>query len=342
LVRSKKITEIFRQGFEDYLVLTGRFREQRTAHEDRKRELARKVLAGGHMVDPAVNEYTEGLSVRFHWLCPTGLATRLSRLDLAKPMCASLQRKASTAALKALDEIVQYEKHDLPEQTQQAVAAENHAMCTAGTHCIFCWKVVVGRPEDWQELCDPHSLDPASLRRLTESGYLTVALYHLGGLADAGAPRLIVAEPVRTGDLMVDLARYAAWRGRLPVSDTRPEAASSQLSDEALPPIVAEQMLAHVEAHLEELVAAPTAAENSSPEAAATQTSTAATQKWIRSDEASRRSGLSPSTLRKRANKQGWRTRRSGPKYLCYRLEDLENAWPHKNFRQDEELKRGT
>lgn len=54
----------------------------------------------------------------------------------------------------------------------------------------------------------------------------------------------------------------------------------------------------------------------------------------IRADEASRLSRLDADTIRKRARRDGWTTKKSG-RMNCYRLEDLERTWPSRRFRPD-------
>ncbi|QYK49411.1 MAG: hypothetical protein KF838_06050 [Phycisphaeraceae bacterium] len=55
---------------------------------------------------------------------------------------------------------------------------------------------------------------------------------------------------------------------------------------------------------------------------------------WIRSEDAARRSGIAADTILKRSKREEWPTRGAG-RMRCYRLSDLENAWPGKNFRTD-------
>lgn len=55
---------------------------------------------------------------------------------------------------------------------------------------------------------------------------------------------------------------------------------------------------------------------------------------WIRADEAARNSGLSADSIRKRATREGWKVTKSG-QMNCYRLEDLQVAWPNKDFSSD-------
>lgn len=56
------------------------------------------------------------------------------------------------------------------------------------------------------------------------------------------------------------------------------------------------------------------------------------TDEWISSTDAANLSGLSTDAFRKRAERDGWKTRPRG-RLLLYRLADLEDAWPDKRFR---------
>lgn len=53
---------------------------------------------------------------------------------------------------------------------------------------------------------------------------------------------------------------------------------------------------------------------------------------WISSKDAARRSGLDASTIRKRAQKEGWATERPGKRMLFYPLVRLRRAWPDRKF----------
>jgi len=55
---------------------------------------------------------------------------------------------------------------------------------------------------------------------------------------------------------------------------------------------------------------------------------------WIRSDDAAERSGLDPNSIRIRAVRERWKIKKSGT-LNCYRLVDLETAWPHRDFLAD-------
>lgn len=94
---------------------------------------------------------------------------------------------------------------------------------------------------------DPHSLDRANLQRFSEADYRTIALHRLGGLADAGAVRPIVTEPVSTGDDVHDFVVHALWRSRVPISDGDYHKNDPPLRVEAFPPAIAEQMMGHLE-----------------------------------------------------------------------------------------------
>lgn len=57
--------------------------------------------------------------------------------------------------------------------------------------------------------------------------------------------------------------------------------------------------------------------------------------KLIRSDDAARRSGLDPNTIRTRAKREDWTVKKAG-KFNAYLLENLEQTWPGRNFTTDE------
>lgn len=127
------------------------------------------------------------------------------------------------------------------------MAAEYRAALAANTHVSFSWKIVVSRPDDWQEPADPHSVNRPHPERFAEADYRTIALYRLGGLADVGALRPIVPKPKDTGDMVRNAVAYAAWRVRFPIDDDHWDQDQPPLSIRALPPDVAEQLLDDVE-----------------------------------------------------------------------------------------------
>ncbi|HYF14043.1 MAG TPA: hypothetical protein VD971_03105 [Phycisphaerales bacterium] len=118
-----------------------------------------------------------------------------------------------------------------------------------------CW-ISAQAPPDWQaEPPDPRSLDTEDLRRFNEDDYLTIALFNLSGLADAGQARLIVP-PIDEHDALY-------WRLRFPAPSHAADPSLAAPSPFALPPGIAQQMLEVVtrwiESRLEQTTAIPVA-----------------------------------------------------------------------------------
>lgn len=241
------LAEWFRRGFEGFLDLCARFHAEEAGLWERERRLARELLAGGHLFDPACADNRPRLFVTVEGLCPATLAARLSKHRPGDKMPDNLRRAGSAAALAALDRDTEYWARDLPDDRRAAMAAEYRAAIDAGVHVDFQWRIVVARPEDWKEPADPQSLDRTDLERFAEPDYRTIVLYRLGGLADAGALRPIVPKPKVAGDGVRDTAAYAKWRSRSPINDADRDRNDPPLNVAAFPPGVAEQMLADLE-----------------------------------------------------------------------------------------------
>lgn len=239
--------DAIRRAFTDYLTLGDRFRAERSALHERKLHLARELLANGCLFDRKCNDNEPCLMVRVEGLCPGSLANRLARHGRGSALPRDLEQEGAAAALAALDREVICQARELPEKHREAMWAEYQASIAAGTHVGFTWRVIVVRPDDWQDPADPHSLDRENLERFTDSDFRTIALYWLGGLADVGAIRPIVPKPKGTGDLYRDVVPYAAWRARFPIDDHHWDHIQPPLSVHKLPPIVAEQLLDSVE-----------------------------------------------------------------------------------------------
>ncbi len=239
--------DALRAAFVGYLALGERFQSEKSAIHDLEHRLARELLAKGRLFDPKARDSRPCLFVRVEGLCPVALADRLGKHRRGDMMPRKLERDGAEAALAALTRDAIYQSRNLPEKKREAMAAEYREMQAAKTHVTFSWMIVVSRPDDWQEPADPHSLDRADLERFPIADYHTIALYRLGGLADVGALRPIVAKPKDTGDMVRDVGAYAAWQSRLPIEDDHQEQNQPPLSVRAFPPNVAEQMLEDVE-----------------------------------------------------------------------------------------------
>ncbi|MFN7396395.1 MAG: hypothetical protein ACK5UW_05550 [bacterium] len=236
-----------RAAFDRFLALRERHDREESAMEDRKRRLARELLAKGWLFDPKARDNRPFLYEWVKGLCPVALAERLGKHGLGDVMPRKLEREGAAAALAALDRDVIFQARDLPEKKREAMRAEYLAAEAAKTHVSFQWRIVVSRPADWQEPADPRSLDRADLERFAEADYRTIALHRLGGLADVGALRPIVPEPKNTGDRVHPAGAHSVWRYRFPIDKEHWYQNQPPLSVQALPPGVAEQLLADVE-----------------------------------------------------------------------------------------------
>lgn len=239
--------EAIRAAFDGFLALNCRFVNEQSALRARERQLARDLLGAGQLFDPVCRDNRPCLFVSIQGLCPAALAKRLEPYGRQEGMPAALERDGAHAALTAMDRDDVYQARDLPRARREAMAAEYRAAIAAGTHAAFSWVVVIAPPADWMEPADPHSLKGEHLRRFSEADYRTIALYCLGGLADAGAVRPIVPKPPESGDIVRDCVAFMAWRERQPVCDEDFESEDPPLSASRFPLGVAEQMLADVE-----------------------------------------------------------------------------------------------
>ena len=242
--------EAIRDAFPDFLALVAKTDAETRALGDRKRGLARAILAAGHLRDPACRLGAPALFVKVKGLCPKDLADRLEQHGNSSSMPKDLEQESAAAALAALDRDERYQRGGLSEDELDAMAAQYAAAKTAGTHVEYTWRVVVARPDDWHEPVDPRSLNLADLQRFAEAEYITIALYRLGGLADTDAVRPIVPEPGQTGSYGEDMIAYAFWRHRCPVRAGTP-GDQYAIDPTQFPPAIAEQMLADAEDWME-------------------------------------------------------------------------------------------
>jgi hypothetical protein len=158
-------------------------------------------------------------------------------------MPVTLEREGATAALAAMDVEDVRATRDMTDLER----SEEAAAIASGTHVSYTWRILVPIPADWKEPADPLSLARADLERFSDADYRTIALHHLGGLADVGALRPIVPRPRTTGDVLADASATLAWRFRLPIFEEDQSEDQPRLNLRALPAAVAEQMLDDVE-----------------------------------------------------------------------------------------------
>lgn len=214
------LVDEIRTAFDDFQILRDRFMAEKAAMRDKECRLAREQLAKGWLCDPEAGDNNSCLFVRVEGLCPVALADRLGKHGEAA-MPEALERESAAAALAALDRDSIYQAVDLPEGKRDEMAAEYRAALDAKTHVELGWRVTLRKPLDWREPADPHALalvpivlrptptgdlradvlalaawksnggddDGATvdsgLSRFSSRDSLTIALYRLGGLANA-------------------------------------------------------------------------------------------------------------------------------------------------------------
>ncbi len=240
LVRGRQwLRQSFQQAFADFQRSCDRRSAECESERRRALETSRRLLASGEFGDANV------AGIRFEGLCPVRLARQIRGKDL-RDLSSHLRKKSAAAALAALDRHVVLQSSETPEEQRKQLFDEERVALEAETHVRFAWTVFPPSTPGWQEPRDPRSVDRADLGAWSEADYRTIALYHLGGLADVGAARPLVPLPTETGDLMRDAPAYAAWQARLPVRVDGSGADESDLSPPRLPPELAEEMFAAV------------------------------------------------------------------------------------------------
>ncbi len=235
--------DAIRASFDGFMAIGERHTSEKSAMYNRGRRLARDLLEKGRLSDPNSNQSGIPLLIRIQGLCPSDLAERLEQPRPSNAMPDMLEQEGAKAALAALDREEVFETRDPTDGERSEVAAA----IAAKTHVSFTWRILVATPSDWQEPADPLSLERADLERFSDSDYRTIALHHLGGLADVGALRPIVPKPIETGHSLRDVSTYFAWRFRLPIFEEDRNEDQPPLNLRALPVEVAEQMLDDVE-----------------------------------------------------------------------------------------------
>ena len=150
-------------------------------------------------------------------------------------------------ALAALDRDTAYQAAGGSEDQAAEMSAEYKASVAGRNYVSRSWKVVMACPADWKIPADPRSLDRRELTRFSETEYLTIALFRLGGLHDVGAIRPLIPEPTGGGEWLARSHAYGTWWERAPIDGTTWKEREPQLAPEFLPPEVAEQMLKYLE-----------------------------------------------------------------------------------------------
>lgn len=211
--------------------------------DERERQAAEKVLKSGRLFDPRLKSGVSSATVHVEGAFPVGLVEQLRKLrgrapsteleeDAAREALAALHlRKEENRQLRAGDE------SDSPERRAERTAVE------AGTHEWFRCRVIVAQPSLVPERLDPSTTDREVLLNLPEEKYRTIALYRLGGLADAGLTRPIVHPPADTGEVVTDATASWNWEARFPVREPDGSAIEPELCPDTFPPALAEEML---------------------------------------------------------------------------------------------------
>lgn len=205
----------------DELVMAYRGELQR--NDERLKSIVRAVLDLGCLRDPKLQDDGLAMFYRIRWPVPADRDAWPSDYPEGQPD-GWLSEYHAALALRA----IQHPNHAIADYPD----AETSTMMRV---------VRVRRPNDWSDPPDPRRLTVENLRSFTPDEQRTIALFHLGGLADQGAIKRVVPRPDVTGDLIPDTMKYSIWRNRFP---GMPEASTPD--PRKLPPAIAEQFFREV------------------------------------------------------------------------------------------------
>lgn len=212
--------EAIRKAYSEFDKLYRRNIREMSAFQDRKTDLARDLLARGYLYDPEIQSFNNPILIKdIEGLCPAELAEKLGKYGMEKHPPPDLQRRGAKAALAALDHHEKFQSRELAQAERDRMVARYQAKLDKGTHVRFSWRIVIAQPHLWQKPPDPSSLRREYMCRFEDSERITIILYYLGGLADAGARCPIIPQPEETGDIVQDHLHYLHWRGRFPGAD---------------------------------------------------------------------------------------------------------------------------
>lgn len=234
------LKDVFRHSVEHFDLLCRGFRAKEAKQLAAEYDLARTLLKSGRYVDPTAT--SPGVTVRFEGLCPAALATKIGG-QVRPPLSRSIEKKVAAAALVALEHHIVFQSTDTSEQVRDQMAEETCAAVEAGTHVRFSWRIDMDRPQDWITPPNPHSLEQEHLARFCERDFRAIAMYRLGGLADAGSVRPIFPKLPKSTDPVATASSYLLWRYRLPIEDGDVGSESPVLEPNRFPPLLAEEML---------------------------------------------------------------------------------------------------
>jgi hypothetical protein len=246
-----------RRSMRDFRALSDRHTAEKDAVLAHHREKARAVLGSGKLRDPAIGEGTRLHVEDVEGLCPAMLAAELG-VHPSDSLPPEIEARSAEAALAALERDTEWRRRDLAEERRLSMAAEYRRLKGTGEFVEYSWRVYVVREERPHRQPNPGTKKPGKLARFSPAEYRTIMLYRLGGLADAGSPRPVVARPGKTGERVADMAAYLLWRFRHPSSwDNETDFPTGELDPTALPAAVAEQFLADLEQLIAALPAVP-------------------------------------------------------------------------------------
>lgn len=248
LLHDQWLPNRFEQAFADKLKLNARHSDEEIVLYERQWQMARELLSAGYLFDPTLSHNSAVVVFDFTSICPAELAIRLKAHIAAGKSAPKLSPQDIAEALEAFDLDMQYQIGNLPDAEREEMAAATKRQLVAGSHVWMDWVFWLLKPLDWPREADAFTPEFSGL---SDEDYLTVALYKLGGLADVDSQRPLISQPCASGDWFNDLLTHSAWKSRLPVAKEAQNGQESELDVVQLPPHVAEQMLAVLEARVQ-------------------------------------------------------------------------------------------
>lgn len=336
--RHEWFAKAVRRAVRDMEIFDERNRREWSEYREQERALARELLKRGLLVDPKTEDCSPCTFFQVEGLCPVNLADRLvGWTSIYTAPKGELGREAAAWALSVLDRKDRMNRPGLSKKELHRLDAEDRKAAQSASHRNVVGHLTLSDPVDWKMPADPRSLARdryghfTDLSRLSDADRRRIFLYHLGGLADSDSVAPIVPVPKKTGHTFADGAARAAWEARLHRSvepDEHAEVAATLFRTGTFSGDIAGQVLEEVRKWCRQEA---TRRAKLAEDKASSGQHVKPKPNWVRSDEACSRSGLSPDAIRVRANREGWKKTKSG-RLWCYPLENLQRAWPHKNF----------
>jgi hypothetical protein len=243
-----RVAEAFKKAVPAYVDLIRSFLEENRSGYARQLELARSVLERGLLTDPAAPGGLMSLRVQFPGLCPVALAPWVLGGEDLEKASAEIVSSLAKGAASALDCYTRFESPDLPDDDRTAMTAESREAVESGEFVDVHWEIEVRRPPDWIDPVPPWNIEPEHLRRLSDADYRTVAIFHLGGLADIRATRerILELDDSACDEGIQELLDLLASDARFPIGGNE-DPDKDEITPLRFPPDVAEEMLEWVE-----------------------------------------------------------------------------------------------